>query len=123
MDDRMKTLREKKERLLREAAEVDVELARLEGAIEGVPHYSVIERRGHELGQELSCAFQQRQMGEVVAAAAVRQRCPGCGCLCAAAAQPRAMTGLDGPLDLLELKSHCPRCRRDFFPSAGSVGV
>ncbi|MGE3999890.1 MAG: hypothetical protein AB7I48_06725 [Planctomycetaceae bacterium] len=121
----MAELREKRARLLRETAEVEVELARWEGPFGGGggPHDSVIELRGHEFGQQLARSFQQRQRGEVVAAAAVRQRCPECGELCAAAAQPRQITAWDGPLELLDVKSHCPRCRRDFFPSAGSVGV
>ncbi len=30
----------------------------------------------------------------------------------------RAVTSQDGPVQLIENKAHCPRCRRDFFPSA-----
>jgi len=47
-------LRERLERLLREAAEVEVELSRADGTIQGIPHYSVIEGRAHELGRQLS---------------------------------------------------------------------
>ncbi len=38
MDDRRTVLREKLARLLKEAAEVEVELSREEGAIVGIPH-------------------------------------------------------------------------------------
>jgi hypothetical protein len=39
MEDRREVLEEKLVRLLREAAEVEVELSRVEGAIVGIPHY------------------------------------------------------------------------------------
>ena len=52
MDGRATALAEKLERLLAEAAEVSVTLDRAAGTIQGVPHYSVIERRAHELGQQ-----------------------------------------------------------------------
>jgi hypothetical protein len=60
--DRTIRLKERLERLLREAAEVQVELSRADGTIKGIPHYSVIETQGHELGRQLSREFQQRQM-------------------------------------------------------------
>lgn len=44
-------LMERLERLLQEAAEVEVELSRAEGTIAGLPHYSVIEGRAHALGR------------------------------------------------------------------------
>lgn len=78
MDDRQAALEEKLERLLREAAEVEVELSRADGTIVGIPHYSVIESRAHELGRRLSRSVQQRQMGETAAAAARMAKCPTC---------------------------------------------
>ena len=54
MDDRQAALREKLDLLLREVAEVEVELSRAEGSIVGIPHYSVIESRAHELGWALT---------------------------------------------------------------------
>ena len=60
-------LKERLEKLLREAAEVEVELSRADGSIKGVPHYSVIEERAHELGRKLSRQVQQRQIREAVA--------------------------------------------------------
>jgi len=54
MDGTTIELTEKLERLLREAAQVSVDLDRAKGTIVGVPHYSVIEARAHELGQQLS---------------------------------------------------------------------
>lgn len=123
MDDRQAALQEKLERLLREAAEVEVELSRAEGAIVGIPHYSVIESRAHELGRRLSCEVQQRQMGETAAAAPRMAKCPECKTACNLRERKRPMTSIDGALQVQELRGHCPVCRRDFFPSSGSAGL
>ncbi len=49
---------EKLDRLLKEAAKVSVALDRAYGTISGVPHYSMIEARVHELGQQLGPEIQ-----------------------------------------------------------------
>lgn len=123
MDDRQTMLEEKLKRLLREAAEVEVELSRAEGAIVGVPHYSVIESRAHELGRRLSCEVQQRQIGETAASAPRTAKCPECRTTCRLTERRRPMTSIDGGFEALELKGRCPVCRRDFFPSPGSAGL
>lgn len=122
MDDRQSVLREKLDQLLKEAAEVEVELSRTSGAIVGIPHYSVIESRAHELGRQLSREVQQRQMGESAATAARRGKCPACGTACELEGKKRKITSIDGPLWIQELKGRCPSCRRDFFPSPGDAG-
>jgi len=118
MDERTVALKEKLQRLLKESAEISVDLDRADGTIQGVPHYSVIERRAHELGQQLSREIQRRQMGEVAAAQAQRAKCPTCGTVCELHPEKRPVTSIDGSVELLELKGLCPVCRRDFFPSA-----
>lgn len=123
MDDRQAALREKFDRLLREAAEVEVELSRADGTIVGIPHYSVIESRAHDLGRRLSREIQQRQMGETAAVAPRSAQCPTCRTLCKLTEHKRPMTSIDGGFELQELKGHCPVCRRDFFPSSGDVGL
>jgi hypothetical protein len=122
MEDRRKLLEEKLSRLLSEAAEVEVELSRAEGAIVGIPHYSVIESRAHHLGRQLSREVQQRQMAESAAVATPRATCPTCGTVCELVAKKRRVTSIDGPLPIQELKGHCPSCRRDFFPASGDLG-
>ena len=82
MDGTTTKLNEKLEQLLRQAAEVSVALDRVEGTIVGVPHYSVIEGRAHELGQQLSRRIQAQQMGELAAHAASSAKCPECGTRC-----------------------------------------
>lgn len=123
MDDRQVLLRKKLETLFKEVAEVEVELSRAEGAIVGIPHYSVIESRAHDLGRQLSCEIQQRQMCETAAQAAQRVKCPTCGTVCELKPKKRPMTSIDGPFEIHELKGHCPSCRRAFFPSSGDFGV
>ncbi len=115
-------LRERLERLLREAADVEVELSRADGTIRGVPHYSLIEGRAHELGKQLSRQVQQ-QMRELNASQPPTAKCPECGTRCPLRTQDRPMESVDGKTDLQELVADCPRCRRSFFPDARDLGL
>lgn len=123
MDAKLVELKERFERILKDAAEVATELDVCSGVLVGVPHYSVIELRAHEIGRQVSRLVQQRQMGEVVAGRLARAKCPTCGTVCEAVTPQREVTSIDGPVELLELKCHCDECRRDFFPSAGAARV
>jgi hypothetical protein len=123
MDATTASLKEKLDQLLREAAEVAVALDQADGTIVGVPHYSVIEARAHQLGQQLSRQIQARQMGKITAGAATRVKCPTCGTRCETAPKRRPVTSVDGPLTVEEPVGHCPACRRDFFPPPGSFGL
>ena len=110
-------LKDRLERLLREAAEVEVELSRADGTIKGVPHYSLIEGRAHELGKRLSRQVQQRQMSELAASQASTAKCPGCGTLVRLQPRQRDVNSVDGDTTLQELVGDCPRCRKSFFPA------
>src|SRR5271169_926621 len=112
---KVKELRERLERLLREAANVEVELSRADGTIKGVPHYSLIEGRAHELGKQLSREVQGQQMRELAASHATMAKCPQCGTRCALRPRKRTVKSVDGDTDLQELVGDCPRCRRSFF--------
>ena len=116
-------LQERLERLLREAADIEVELSRADGTIKGVPHYSLIEGRAHALGKQLSREVQKQQMRELNASQATTAKCPECGTRCALRSQARAVKSVDGPTDVQELVGHCPRCRRSFFPDARDLGL
>jgi len=116
--EKTKKLKERLEGLLREAAEVEVELSRADGTISGVPHYSVIEGRAHELGKQFSREVQQRQMGELAALQPQTAKCPECGRRCEVRPGKRKLKAVDGPLELQELVCYCPCCRRSFFPVA-----
>lgn len=123
MVDRVQALKEKLERLVKEAAAVSVELDRADGTIVGVPHYSVIELRAHELGQQLSREIQQQQMAETVALRISKAKCPSCGTRCELITTKRTVKSIDGPIEIQEARGRCPFCRRDFFPSAGENGL
>jgi hypothetical protein len=110
-------LKDRLERLLREAAEVETELSRADGTIRGVPHYSLIEGRAHELGKRLSRQVQQRQMSELAASQAVTAKCPDCGTLVRLRPRQRDVKSVDGDATLQELVGDCPRCRKSFFPA------
>ena len=116
MDGTTTPLKEKLDRLLHEAAEVSVALDRVEGTIVGIPHYSVIEARAHELGQQLSRRIQAQQMDELTAHAPPSARCPECGTRCDTSRKKRRVTSVNGTLTVDEPVAHCPRCRRGFFP-------
>jgi len=120
---RVEELRQRLEGLLREAANVEVELSRADGSIRGVPHYSVIEGRAHELGKQLSREVQQRQMNELAVSQAATAKCPACGTLCPLQFQPREVKSVDGPTRFQELLGDCPRCRRSFFPAPRGAGL
>ncbi|HEY9171284.1 MAG TPA: hypothetical protein VI136_03265 [Verrucomicrobiae bacterium] len=118
MDGDAGRLRKKLEDLLREAAEVSVALDRANGTIQGVPHYSVIEARAHELGQQLSRQIQERQMAEIVAAQVGKGTCPGCGRRRDLIPIQRPVSSVDGTVTLQELQGYCASCRKAFFPVA-----
>ena len=122
MDGTTTKLKEKLDQLLREAAEVSVALDRVEGTIVGVPHYSVIEGRAHELGQQLSRRIQAQHMSDLAAHAPPSAKCPECGTRCDTSRKKRQVRSVDGTLTVDEPVAHCPKCRRGFFPPPGALG-
>jgi uncharacterized protein with PIN domain len=123
MDGTTAALKEKLNRLLKEAAQVSVALDRADGTVSGVPHYSVIEARAHELGRQLSREIQVRQMGELVTGRPATALCPKCRARCELKPEGRIVTSIDGPVEVQELEAYCPVCRRAFFPRQGDAGV
>ena len=113
---------QKLERLFSEAAELAVQQAVAQWDPKKPPHYSQIEEAAHRLARQLSCRIQERAAREVVARESMTADCPGCGRSCELEHATRPMQSIDGPIELLELSGYCPRCRRAFFPSTGSVG-
>jgi hypothetical protein len=121
MDETAAALQQKLDQLLRETARVAVALDRVNSTVIGVPHYSVIEARAHELGRKLSRTVQAGHMGELASHATRLVKCPECGTRCEVVPKQRRLTSIDGPLAFDEPMGHCPRCRRGFFPPPGSV--
>ena len=120
MDARQNRLQKKLEDLLKQATAVAAELQGLEQG-SGTPHYDQIELPAHALGQKFSRMIQTERAREVAAAglAVAEAACPKCGCKCRVETVQREVHSVDGPLELLETKAKCRRCRRSFFPSAG----
>lgn len=118
MDGRVEALREKLDRLLREAAETAADLRTAERGGRGPAHFSQIEAAAHAVGSQLSCRIQEREVREVAVEVPKTAACPGCGQECRVRFERRTIAAADGPVDVLEPKGHCRLCRRDFFPSA-----
>ncbi len=108
MEDRIRVLKQKLDRLLKEAAEVSVELDRTDGTISGVPHCSVIEARAQQFRQQLSRQLQQRQMAETGARQIAKAACPTCGTRCQLIPKRRKVTSIAGPQEFQELEGSCP---------------
>ena len=122
MDGATAALKAKLNRLLKEAAQVSVALDRGDGTITGIPHYSVIEMRAHELGQQLSREIQARQMGEPVAGRTATAPCPKCRARCELEFKDRRVTSIDGPVEVQELQGYCRTAAWPFSPDRETLG-
>ena len=125
MDGRVEQLQQEISEASQRMAELQVELDYEQGKmVRGtIPHYLLIERAAHEVGQRVSRRVQQIHMDRLASAQPSHAKCPSCGSLCVLSPQKRSLTSIDGPVSLQELKGHCPACRRDFFPDAGTSGL
>ena len=78
-----------------------------------------LEQLSHEIGRRVAQQLGQRltfeQCGELYSD---DYNCPTCGLECEAIKHPRVVETIDGPAEVVELKSYCPHCRRNFFPCA-----
>jgi hypothetical protein len=123
MDEKIEALKEKLDRLMREAAETAADLQAAQRGSRGPVHFSQIEGAAHAVGCALSAGIQERVVREAVADVPQKLPCPECGALCKVKFDRRMIHSIDGPVAVLEPEGHCRRCRRDFFPAAGSVGT
>ena len=123
MDGTTAALREKLDQLVKEAAAVAIALDRATGEIDGVPDYSKIEGRAHELGQQLSREIQRLQMARVALQSESTAECPACGTRCRSTHKKRKVVSIDGALELEEPTAQGPTCRRAFFPLPAEDGL
>ena len=81
--------------------------------------FAEMETLGHEIGrrvaQMLDGQLTERQNETLYSD---DYNCPSCGLECEAIKHPRTIQTVDGPTEIVELKSYCPKCRRYFFPGA-----
>jgi len=123
MDARQQARSSRKQELLLELSELMIEEQVEEGVFLGTPHFSVIELAAIKLGNDLSRKVQERGAREVAASCESHAPCPTCQSPCPVEFTDRKVTGVSGPINLTETKSHCRKCRRSFFPSAGGDGT
>lgn len=123
MDGVPEHVRQKLEKVFQEAVDSAMECV-LAGWDRKTPlHYREIEETSHRVARRLSCRLQEQAVREMVAQMPERAACPTCGAPWPLDLIPRLIESSDGPVVVLEWKGTCARCRRDFFPSAGSDGV
>lgn len=75
---------------------------------------------GDSVARELANQELRRRSAAVSDVAA--HPCPECGAACVVEPDPEPviLRGIRGELEYTEPRCHCPRCRRDFFPSGRS---
>jgi transposase len=78
---------------------------------------------GDQIARKLSSRELLRRADEV--SRIPQHGCPGCGrnCPLEPDSEPLILQGYRGEVEYREPRCHCPRCRRDFFPSGAAVGT
>lgn len=114
---------EEKVRLLNRLAEIMTEEQRELGRFQSTPHLCELETVSQSLAQRLGCISLSRAVREVATGCGTQAPCPKCGQDCPVEMTRRTVKGVSGSIELMEPAAHCSACRRDFFPSAGSVGA
>ena len=123
MDAKQQARLKEKNQLLSRLAELMIEEQTEQGVFLETPHYSIIERQAATLGRQLSQQAQARAAREVAACCDSQVPCPDCQTVCQVQTKKRQVQSIDGNVQLTEPHAHCPRCRRDFFPSTPSHGI
>jgi hypothetical protein len=85
--------------------------------------FHVLEAAGHALGRSVAQATTERLALARTERLSEPQPCPTCGRQCPLLHRERPLETVDGPIELCEPVCHCSACRRDFFPSASSIGT
>ena len=79
-----------------------------------------------EIGDEVAQQLAKRELERraETCASEGEHPCPDCGRACPVEAdrEPLILQGARGEIEYGEPRCHCPRCRRDFFPSGGPFG-
>lgn len=118
MDARRSRLEEQRQQILDQLVQVDMEIRKLDGLFDTVPHYQQIEDAAHRSAQELSQAIQRQACREVAVIKSDQCACPWCGRETETKLITRTIQSADGPVEVIEPHGTCTACRRSFFPSA-----
>jgi len=126
-EDRKMTGKEARERKLKEIQEVAAGWGKIiaQEAFPGGPGMDVTLADMEELAAAASRALVQGAVETMTGSQSEQfgqeAPCPTCGRMCPLTTASRPMVVRGGNATLNEPVGHCPRCRRDFFPSAAGV--
>ncbi len=118
MDAKQNVRERRRQKLLSELAELQLEEFRETGTFDSTPHFSSIEEAAHQLGQLLSRQVQEQSAHEVAKQRPGRSPVSDVRKELSPQDGPATVKGIDGPLQLDEAFGECRHCRRSFFPSA-----
>ena len=110
MDEKIRALKEKLDRLMQEAAETAADLQAAERGTKGPVHFSQIEAAAHAVGCSLSVGIQERAVREATTGIPLKLPCPDCGTLCKVKFDRRTIHSGDGPVGKDGLTRRLRRC-------------
>jgi len=80
--------------------------------------FAQMEILSHQIGRRVAQHLGHQMTGLQSELYSDDYNCPTCGLECEAIQKTRTIHSIDGPTEVVELKSYCPKCRRSFFPCA-----
>ncbi len=80
--------------------------------------FAEIEMLNHQIGRRVAQHLGCQMTAQQAQLYSDDYNCPKCGLECEAIQKTRTIDSLDGPTEVTELRSYCPKCRRYFFPCA-----
>lgn len=78
--------------------------------------FAEMEMLSHQIGRRVAQHLGHQMTGRQSELSSDDYCCPTCGLECEALRRRRTIHSIDGPTEIVELKSYCPKCRRSFFP-------
>ncbi len=78
--------------------------------------FAEMEMLSHQIGRRVAQHLGQQMTRQQAELYSDDYCCPTCDLECEAIYKRRTIHSIDGPTEIVELKSYCPKCRRSFFP-------
>lgn len=85
--------------------------------------FDSIESMAVEIGQAVIRGAIEEALNTQLKLLGDHQTCPECSRSCPVGTEPRSIQTRGGPIEYDEPISHCPACRRDFFPSTPQLAA